>query len=49
MSKESIKIIDANQMGQSDKRLKKPYKNPFCKNRQKDKHRAYRMGYNMFA
>jgi len=45
MSKESVKIIDAYSLGSNDKRLGKPYKNPFCKNRQKAKHKAYQNGF----
>lgn len=40
------KIIEAFHRGSEDKRLKLPYKNPFCKNRQKDYYKAYKNGYN---
>jgi hypothetical protein len=46
MSKESEAIIKAYQLGSNDKRLKKPYRNPFNKNKNRSKHRAYRNGYN---
>ena len=46
MSKESDAIIKAYQKGNNDKRLKKPYKNIFNKNKERSKHRAYRNGYN---
>ena len=46
MSKESEKIIDAFQKGSDDKRLKKPYQNPYNKNSQKSKYKSYRKGYN---
>lgn len=46
MSKESNVIIDAYQLGDDDKRLNRPYKNPFNKNRQKDKYKAYKNGFN---
>jgi len=45
MSKESEKIIGAYHMGSNDKRLKRPYKNPFKKNSEKTKYIAYRNGY----
>ena len=35
MSKESDVIIKAYRIGSNDKRLKKPYKNPFNKNKDK--------------
>ena len=46
MSKESNAIIKAYQKGSNDKRLNKPYKNNFNKNKERSKHRAYRNGYN---
>jgi len=45
MSKESDKIIDAYHMGESDNRLKKSYDNPFNKNREKKKYKAYKNGF----
>ena len=46
VSKEADAILKAYYMGSNDKRLKKPYRNPFNKNKNKSKHRAYRNGYN---
>lgn len=46
MNKEAYAIINAYQLGSNDKRLKLPYKNIFNKNKEKNKHRAYRNGYN---
>lgn len=46
MSKESDAIIKSYYMGSNDKRLEKPYKNPFKKNKERSKYRAYRNGYN---
>lgn len=46
MSKESISILDAYYQGFNDKRLKRPYKNPYNKNKDRIKYKAYRNGYN---
>jgi hypothetical protein len=40
-SKESEKVVDAYYQGMNDKRLNKPYNNPFNKNSKKSKHKAY--------
>ena len=45
MSKESNKIVDAYYLGQSDKLASKPRLNPFKKNSQKSKYKAYENGY----
>lgn len=45
MSKEANSIYSAFQLGAEDKRNKKPYNNPFCKNKQKSKFKAYKNGY----
>ena len=45
MSKEADAVINAWQQGDNDARLKKPYKNPFKKNSQKSKHKAYNNGF----
>jgi len=46
MSKEADKIIDAYHMGENDKRLKRPCNNPFNKNKEKNKYKAYKNGFN---
>ena len=46
MSKEANAIIRAWQKGDNDRRLRKPYSNPFKKHSQRDKFKAYRAGYN---
>ena len=46
MSKESDSIIRAWQKGDSDRRIGKPYSNPFKKQSQREKFKAYRSGYN---
>lgn len=46
MSKEADAILKAYHLGSNDKRLKKPYKNPFNRNKDRSKHRAYKNGYN---
>jgi hypothetical protein len=45
MSKESQKIISAYHLGEKNKRLNLPYKNPFNKNKDKVKYKAYKNGY----
>ena len=45
MSKESDSILDARQQGWHDRKEGKPYKNPYNKNRERYKHRAYKNGY----
>lgn len=46
MGKETNLIIDAYYQGSNDKRLKRPYKNPYNKNKDKRKFKAYKNGYN---
>ena len=46
MSKQANAIIKAYQQGSADAKSGKPYLNPYAKSRQKDKHKAYRNGYN---
>ncbi len=38
--------VDAYWIGAEDKRLGRPYKNPFDKNMKKAYHKAYKNGYN---
>ena len=45
MSKQANAIINAYQKGSADSKSGLPYRNPYNKNRQKDKHKAYRNGY----
>ena len=47
MSKESEKIINAWQRGETDKRNGKPYINPYNRNSERHKYKAYNNGYNM--
>jgi len=47
MSKQSEKIINAWQRGETDKRNGKPYINPYNRNSERDKHKAYNNGYNI--
>ena len=47
MSKESEKIINAWQRGETDKRAGKPYVNPYNRNSERHKYKAYNNGYNM--
>lgn len=46
MSKKSYAIIKAYHRGAEDRRLGKPYLNPYSKSRERDKHKAYKNGYN---
>ena len=46
MSKESNRITEAYYKGENDKRLGKPYNNPYHKNSERDKYKAYNKGYN---
>jgi len=46
MSKESDAICRAWSKGMNDKRLNRGYHNPFNKNRDKHKYKAYHTGYN---
>jgi len=45
MSKEADSIIRAWRKGDQDRVAKKPYKNPYNKNSQRAKHKAYSNGY----
>lgn len=47
MSKESDKIIKAWQRGEADKRAGKLYVNPYNRNSERHKYKAYNNGYNM--
>jgi len=47
MGKESEKIINAWQRGEADKRNGEPYVNPYNRNSERDKHKAYNNGYNI--
>lgn len=46
MSKQSDKIIEAYHKGENDKRGGKPHLNPYHKNSEREKYRAYNNGYN---
>jgi len=46
MNKSANNILDAFYMGSNDKRLNKPYKNPFNKNKDKRRYKAYKNGFN---
>ena len=46
MNKEANVILKAYEQGSSDKRNGKPYSNPYNKNKDKVKHKAYKNGYN---
>ena len=39
------KTIDAYYKGDSDRRLKRPYNNPYNKNKEKKEYKAYKNGY----
>lgn len=45
-NKQTQTTLNAYYLGSNDKRLKRPYKNPFNKNKDKRKHKAYWNGYN---
>ncbi len=45
MSKSALAILEAWARGDNDARLKKPYKNPYNKQKDRVKYKAYQNGY----